>query len=303
MTPVSPIGNETQWEGQWCQKVLHNKSHPVGVSHFPKRLPAGWFLICGNRAWNGIPARMMGGPCTIGQLSLALPHHHPNRPNPVRWKRDITETLDDTCDDNVRLWNKLEIIFASFFTPGVAAARAHRNLEKLSCWVVKQANLTSRVLSDLAESMSSVQHAVLQNRMAIDFLLLAHGHGCEDFDGMCCTDLEDKSRSIHEEIKQLIDHSQKIKEDVGLFGLEGLTKWLGLGGWIKGLLQGLLVILIIVVIGLLCLSCALSCIKRMFERALGQTLLVQKERGGIVREWLKDKGHESMEQLHDQSLF
>lgn len=130
VTPVFPIGNETQWEGQWCQKVLHNKSHPVGVSHFPKRLPAGWFLICGNRAWNGIPARMMGGPCTIGQLSLALPHHHLNRSNPVRWKRDITETLDDTCDDNVRLWNKWEIIFASFFPPGVAAARAHRNLEK-----------------------------------------------------------------------------------------------------------------------------------------------------------------------------
>lgn len=75
----------------------------------------------------------------------------------------------------------------------VAAARAHRNLETLSCWVVKQANLTSRVLSDLAESMTSVQHAVLQNRMTIYFLLLAHGHGCEDFNGMCSMDLEDKS--------------------------------------------------------------------------------------------------------------
>ncbi|KFW68870.1 hypothetical protein AS28_07548, partial [Pygoscelis adeliae] len=45
---------------------------------------------------------------------------------------------------------------------------------------------------------------------AIDFLLLAHGHGCEDFDGMCCMDLEDNSSSIHKEIKQLMDHSQQI---------------------------------------------------------------------------------------------
>ncbi|KFV39475.1 hypothetical protein N341_00183, partial [Tyto alba] len=45
---------------------------------------------------------------------------------------------------------------------------------------------------------------------AIDFLLLAHGHDCEDFEGMCCMDLEDKSRSIHAELKQLVDHTRKI---------------------------------------------------------------------------------------------
>ncbi|KGL84130.1 hypothetical protein N309_11842, partial [Tinamus guttatus] len=45
---------------------------------------------------------------------------------------------------------------------------------------------------------------------AIDFLLLAHGHGCQDFDGMCCMNLEEHSLSIHKQIKQLMDHSQKI---------------------------------------------------------------------------------------------
>ncbi|KGL90681.1 hypothetical protein N301_15742, partial [Charadrius vociferus] len=155
--------------------------------------------------------------------------------------------LDNSCDDDVQLWNKWEVVFASFFTPGVAAARAHRNLEALSCWVVKQANLTNRVLSDLAGSVDSVQHAVLQNRMAIDFLLLAHGHGCEDFKGMCCMDLEDNSSSIHAEIKQLMEHSQKIQKDVGFFGLECLTNWLGIGGWLKRIIQSVLLILIMIV--------------------------------------------------------
>ncbi|KFR16280.1 hypothetical protein N306_01976, partial [Opisthocomus hoazin] len=45
---------------------------------------------------------------------------------------------------------------------------------------------------------------------AIDFLLLAHGHGCQDFDGMCCMDLQDNSSAIHKQIQQLMDHSQKI---------------------------------------------------------------------------------------------
>ncbi|KFO62958.1 hypothetical protein N302_05553, partial [Corvus brachyrhynchos] len=38
---------------------------------------------------------------------------------------------------------------------------------------------------------------------AIDFLLLAHGHGCEDFDGVCCMNLSDHSKSIHAHIKEL----------------------------------------------------------------------------------------------------
>jgi len=230
--------------------------------------------------WTVLPQGMRNSP-TLCQLYVddalqpvrkewreALIYHYMDdillaQANPIRWRRTVTEALTNTCDDNVQLWSKWEIIFASFFTPGVAAARAHRNLETLSCWVVKQANMTSRILSELATEMDNVQHAVLQNRMPIDFLLLAHGHGCEDFDGMCCMDLEDNSSSIHREIKQLMDHSQKIQKDVGVFGLEGLANWLGLGGWIKGIIQSLLMILIIVILGLVIFSCTISCVKRI----------------------------------------
>ncbi|KFP72841.1 hypothetical protein N310_11817, partial [Acanthisitta chloris] len=36
---------------------------------------------------------------------------------------------------------------------------------------------------------------------AIDFLL--SGHGCQDFDGMCCMNLSDHSQSVHSSIQQL----------------------------------------------------------------------------------------------------
>ncbi|KFV49103.1 hypothetical protein N341_11469, partial [Tyto alba] len=35
---------------------------------------------------------------------------------------------------------------------------------------------------------------------AIDFLLLAHGHGIEDFEGLCCMNLSVHSQSIHASI-------------------------------------------------------------------------------------------------------
>ncbi|KFO53666.1 hypothetical protein N302_11362, partial [Corvus brachyrhynchos] len=44
---------------------------------------------------------------------------------------------------------------------------------------------------------------------AIDFLLLAQGHGCEDFDGMCCMNLSDHSESIRKSISNL---KQLIKQ-------------------------------------------------------------------------------------------
>ncbi|KGL72573.1 hypothetical protein N309_04076, partial [Tinamus guttatus] len=37
---------------------------------------------------------------------------------------------------------------------------------------------------------------------AIDFLLLAQGHGCQDFDGLCMS-LSAHSESIHKSIKNL----------------------------------------------------------------------------------------------------
>ncbi|KFP29078.1 hypothetical protein N325_08282, partial [Colius striatus] len=40
---------------------------------------------------------------------------------------------------------------------------------------------------------------------AIDFLLLAYGHGCEDFEGVCCMDPNDHSKAIHKQIHQLMD--------------------------------------------------------------------------------------------------
>ncbi|KFQ21022.1 hypothetical protein N331_02408, partial [Merops nubicus] len=45
---------------------------------------------------------------------------------------------------------------------------------------------------------------------AIDFLLLAHGHGCQVFDGMCCMNLSDHSESIYKSIQDLKKGDERI---------------------------------------------------------------------------------------------
>ncbi|KFR12813.1 hypothetical protein N306_12655, partial [Opisthocomus hoazin] len=55
---------------------------------------------------------------------------------------------------------------------------------------------------------------------AIDFLLLVHGHGCEDFEGKCYVNLSDHSQFIH---KQLAD----LRKNLNAIQVEsGLTDWL-----------------------------------------------------------------------------
>ncbi|KFZ56114.1 hypothetical protein N321_03675, partial [Antrostomus carolinensis] len=48
---------------------------------------------------------------------------------------------------------------------------------------------------------------------AIDFLLLAQGHGCEEFDGVCCMNLSDHSESIHTAINKLKENVKQLKVD------------------------------------------------------------------------------------------
>ncbi|KFP95507.1 hypothetical protein N330_00983, partial [Leptosomus discolor] len=48
---------------------------------------------------------------------------------------------------------------------------------------------------------------------ATDFLLLAQGHGCEDFEGMCCMNLSDHSELIHKSIQMLKDEVLKFHVD------------------------------------------------------------------------------------------
>ncbi|KFP58574.1 hypothetical protein N322_02220, partial [Cariama cristata] len=56
---------------------------------------------------------------------------------------------------------------------------------------------------------------------AIDFLLLAQGQGCQDFEGLCCMNLSDHSVSIHHHLRQLKDNPQKTTESTST-----LSDWL-----------------------------------------------------------------------------
>ncbi|KAL2293964.1 hypothetical protein Nmel_007668, partial [Mimus melanotis] len=161
--------------------------------------------------------------------------------------------LEENCNSEIFHWSKSKQVVVSIFLPWVAAAKALGELGHLECWVEKQTNLTSATLSDFLEDEETTRKATLQNRAAIDFLLLAYGHGCEEFEGLCCFNLSSRSSSIHSRIQQLhqlIGNIKKESED----WLDSTLKSWGLTGWLASVIKTLLWIVFIIILLIIALS-------------------------------------------------
>ncbi|XP_066847083.1 uncharacterized protein [Anser cygnoides] len=272
-----------------------------------KALPPGIFLICGDRAWQGIPANAHGGPCYLGRLTLFAPDLHSQELRNItrQWKRRTRrslKTLGSDCDDQVELWGPAERFFSAALVPGVAVAHAMASLGKLACWAVKQANVTTQILTEMAQDLDSLRHAVLQNRAAIDFLLLAQGHGCEELEGMCCFNLSDHGESIHEQLKWLRDHTKKIVVQNNWLD-ELFASWFGnMGGWILGLIKEGLRLLLIIALIIVAARVVFSCLTKRLEQLTSKVFLAQNKNGGIVEDWLAARNHVDLVQLQDKEM-
>lgn len=91
----------------WCNYTADIMSTST---HKPKVLPRGVFLLCGDRAWAGIPSRLQGGPCTLGKLTILAPnttllHDWQNKKeNSARKKRQLAN-LDASFDSEITDWS------------------------------------------------------------------------------------------------------------------------------------------------------------------------------------------------------
>ncbi|RMC09592.1 hypothetical protein DUI87_13378 [Hirundo rustica rustica] len=151
----------------------------------PDRCSTWIWLICGDRAWQGIPSKTDGGPCAMGQLTIIAPSvKKVVKKKSRRIRSSWGHQYESNCDSDFHPWNSGESIVASIFLPQLSSSIALKQLNKLGCWLSKEVNATSTMISDLLTDEEAIRHATLQNRAAIDYLLLAHGHGCEDFEGL-----------------------------------------------------------------------------------------------------------------------
>lgn len=239
----------------WCQTIVPIAA-PATLDAFPRRLPMNLFLICGDRAWAGIPSQLIGGPCALGKLTLFAPNmskvedwqSENQTGHIIRSKRHV-EQFGQDCDSKIEHWPKSKRIAMSALLPWVAAAKALGELGELECWAAKQANLTSATLTELLQDERITRQAVLQNRAALDFLLLKHHHSCREFQGLCCFDLKTRAPDIQAKIHQIQQNVADLKQESSDW-LYHLMPNSNVSGWAMSLLKdlGLVVFVIIVVL-------------------------------------------------------
>lgn len=157
-------------------------------------------------------------------------------------------------------------MFASII-PSIGMAHALKTLNNLGCWLAKQTNATSSALTGLLTDVDSVRHATLQNRAAIDFFPLAHGHSCDKFEGLCCMNLSDHSLSIHANIQALRDGVTKLRVLSGNKWLGNILGGWGLTGWLKHLDKAGIYILAMLLLMMICLPCVLQCVHRLIDKS------------------------------------
>ncbi|XP_072777815.1 syncytin-A-like isoform X1 [Taeniopygia guttata] len=286
LSPRSPLYYNYS---EYCNNSTQSVTPPRGGAG---KLPPGTFLICGDRAWSAVPQNARGGPCYIGRLTLFAPTIHQVLELPQKTqqaKRSVLQ-MDPNCTDIVSLWGRASVVVASLFAPGVASSKALTQLRTLACWTGKQINITSKLISELAADVDDTRHAVLQNRAAIDFLLLAQRHGCEEFEGMCCMNLSDHSQSIYKQLTQLKDNMKKLTVVDTPF--DNWLNSLGFSGWVKDLIRFGIVLLFIFIVILIVIPCFLQCVQKLVSRAFTSAWVAQKEKEGIVAAFLRERGHE-----------
>ncbi|XP_074172436.1 uncharacterized protein LOC141567811 [Rhinolophus sinicus] len=212
------------------------------------KLPAGWFLICGRTVYSYVPANSTGGPCSLGRLTVFLPQ----RPHPTEHHTEIV--LSSDCNSEQHLFSPAEYTALSLVVMPAMTIALNIEISSMACSMVKALNATSQAIHALGEELGQVREAVLENRAAIDYLLLRYNHGCEEFKGLCCFNLTDNSHLIEGKVKQIHDLISNIKQKEESFGLNlsRLISWLPN---LAGLRETFFIFLLFVIVGLMTCCC------------------------------------------------
>ncbi|CAM5107596.1 unnamed protein product [Natator depressus] len=135
-------------------------------------------------------------------------------PVSAQHRRDATP-LDSTCKSDVTLFSEAAALtFSLVGIPGLVVHNYHA-VEHLACTVAKAINLTSTVLALLSHELGEVRQGMLQNRLAVDYLLLRHGHLCQEFAGMCCFNVTDAGPSVEADLLRLRKLAEGIHQQQG----------------------------------------------------------------------------------------
>uniref|UniRef100_A0A8C8RPM8 Uncharacterized protein n=1 Tax=Pelusios castaneus TaxID=367368 RepID=A0A8C8RPM8_9SAUR len=275
---TSSIPDNRLWVGHPFYEALTNASYRGTWS-----APPGLYWICGYTAYSRLPPAW-GGTCLLGQIKPAffllplsageLLGHPVYASRPLRERRSAPELkIGDWGND----WPPERIV--RYYGPATWAQDRSwgyrtpiymlNRIIRLQAVLELITNETSRALGLLAKQHTQVHNAVYQNRLALDYLLLAEGGVCGKFNlSDCCLQIDDHGDVISE----IVDNVRRLAH-VPVQTWEGWNFENPFSSWFSrfGTLKGMFGMIAVLVLGCMLLPCIIPLATRSVRMAIEST--------------------------------
>ncbi|XP_060549331.1 endogenous retrovirus group 3 member 1 Env polyprotein-like [Pantherophis guttatus] len=271
--------NASHWIPLWNQSL--NYGFPD-----PRIAPAGLYWICGKTAYSVLDPYWSGS-CTLGTIRPSffmlpldsgqfLAHTVYNRK-----KRSLYEIGYDVSQIKIGNWKDDEwpperIIHyydpASWAADGTYGYRTPiymlNRIIRLQAVLELITNETARAFRQIGKTQRQLRNAVFQNRLALDYLLLAEGGVCGKFNlSNCCLEIDDS----HKVLTEVADKITKLAH----VPVQTWTGILDTGGFLGGLFRNwkqAALMLGVILLGLLMLPCLIPLLRSLIQSIVDSTI-------------------------------
>ena len=282
------LTHKTKWNFAWeGETKLTEPYDPSTCSTAKYPAPQGAFWACsGGKTYSHLHVHEMAGlRCTVG-----IPSMCPSRTfdfidpkyNRRKWDVQTPQAAPEwvrgvRAPDYYTRARKAALAFEAHLAPGVLLQRHQFVLEKLTWQVHILSNWTARAFGELNLQVQQVLKMALQNRLALDMLLVKEQGVCGVLNhtaGECCVTIHNATTTIEEARQRM----QEITDEMGgLFQsmlsnewkvdwnpaswISTLLKKLGLAGWWDCIVEALVILLLILIglaIGFAIIRCLIS---------------------------------------------
>ena len=258
--------------------------------------------ICGKWAYRQLPANWMGS-CYVGCLipGVWLLNDVIETPK-IRVQRDIDLKQiasggrqhwgeDEWPPERIvqhydpATWDQHELI-AGMRSSGYLTNRIIR----LQAVVEIITNKTADALKLAATQLTQLRQVVIQNRLALDYLLAAEGGVCKLVnDSNCCIDIDDNGQAIinlAEEMKKVAHVPVQTWKG---WDFDWLTNWLPGTGWLKQIFFVVVLIFVVISVIICFIPCLISLIRKLFMKMMSRQMVVIQGRSRCVRLRMMDE--------------
>ncbi|XP_063258148.1 uncharacterized protein LOC134552909 [Prinia subflava] len=247
-----------------CRKIKHKQGKIdskiiVGCSRSTIRSPGPFVWAMSDGTWTThLPMDGQVREITLGLPTLCpiwkkSPFNRSSEALQIKAKRDVSEDKnpDDTWKEpssGVKIGWALESLFGP-----IANYRNREMLYRLTGQVDRLARITREGFKELNVQLQATTKMTLQNRLALDMLLLKEHRVCRYLKRQidhCCIHIPNVTADVEHDISQLkqIEHeAQKEQKDLATSWLGKIFEGLGwnVSSWIKSILENLIILLII----------------------------------------------------------